>query len=110
WSRFQTLEQELFRLPPSAMATSSRHRLVCGDFNVLWVPDDVRRNDIDIELCIMAYGLDAHAVAQCFGITSEVVLGLDEELAVLVLGVINHGVDVPGGSNVGDAVANPEQG
>jgi len=39
----------------------------------------------------------AHPIAQCLGVPRQVVLCLDEQLAVLVLGIVEHGVDVPRG-------------
>jgi len=39
----------------------------------------------------------AHPIAQCLGVPRQVVLCLDEQFAVLVLGIVEHGVDVPRG-------------
>src|SRR5262249_821510 len=62
--RFQPLKQEPARLPLGGMAAGSLHGLVRRDLDVLGVPDDEWRGDIDAKPLVVPDGLDAHGVAQ----------------------------------------------
>ncbi len=73
------------------------------------MPDDVWRVDINAELGIAADGFDSEAVAQCLSVRCEVVLGFDEKLAVLIVGVGEHSIDVPRSGNVSDAIGDAQQ-
>src|SRR5262245_46410312 len=102
---FQPFLQELPRFLPSGMATAdSRHCFIGGHIDMLRIPDDERRVDVDAKLRIMPHLSYAHAIAQCLGIPREVVLSLYEQFAVLVFGVVEHGIDMSRGGDVGDGV------
>src|SRR5215813_3434556 len=108
--RLQTFKQELFRLPLGGMPACRRHGLIGRDLDVLRMPHDERRLDVLPAFLVAANRLHAYAVAQCFFVRTEIVLGFDEQLAFLVFGIIKHGVDMPCRSHPGEAVTDAQQG
>jgi hypothetical protein len=92
-----------------APRTARCHGLVRRHLDVLRVPDDDRCFDILAELLIVPDGPHTHAIAQRLLIGREIVLRFHEQSAVPGLGVIEHGVDMPRGGDIGDAVADAQQ-